>query len=94
MLEDKKAANKLAISASVEATTSPYDIVEGIDECEFFEYTQRKNALGLAFKLCSTSQMYWLYRNLLRNSKSRLCCLYLSPSAGFVFLNTFCSICC
>jgi len=47
------------------ATTSPYDIVEGIDECDFFELTKRQNALGLAFKLCSTSKMYWLYRNLL-----------------------------
>jgi len=38
----------------------------------FFKLTKRKDALGLAFKLCSTSQMYWLYRNLLRNSNSRL----------------------
>jgi len=35
MFEEKKAANKFGISASVEATTSPYDIVEGIDECDF-----------------------------------------------------------
>jgi len=33
----------------VEATTLPYDIVEGIDECDFFELTKRQNALGLAY---------------------------------------------
>jgi len=31
----------------VEATTSPsspYDIVEGMDECDFLEFTKRQNA--------------------------------------------------
>jgi len=32
MFEEKKAANKFAIAASVEATTSPYDIVECCQE--------------------------------------------------------------
>jgi len=35
VLEENKTANKFVISASVEATTSPYDVVEGIDECAF-----------------------------------------------------------
>jgi len=35
VFEEKKTTNKFVISASVEATTSPYDIVEGIDECAF-----------------------------------------------------------
>jgi len=41
MFEEKKAENKLAISASVEVKTSPYDTVEGIDEIDFFELTKR-----------------------------------------------------
>jgi len=62
MFEEKQAANKLAVSASVDATTSPYDIVDGIDECDFLELTKRQNDLGLAFKLCSTSQTYYCGR--------------------------------
>jgi len=46
MFEEKQAASQLAISASVKATTSPY---EGIDECDFLELTMRQNALGLDF---------------------------------------------
>jgi len=43
MFEEKQAANKLAVSASVDATTSPYDIVDSIDECDFLELTKRQN---------------------------------------------------
>jgi len=58
MFKEKRAANKSEISVSVEATTSPYDIVESIEEFDFLELTNRQKVLGLASKLSFTNVLF------------------------------------